>query len=190
MVGVWAVSHSRVAAFVLTVLALCTIVPQFIDYYMVNDLAGMVANVGAGLFLVVLFIVIVVDLFRTAAVTGSTLAAACCGYILIAGIFAAVYSVMIALDPNAISLWQGSAVTSTDIVFQEGRYGVLGYYSVVTLTTLGYGDIVPNSDYARSASALEAVIGQLYLAVIVARLVGMYIAGRSSKDSATAFKFD
>ena len=48
------------------------------------------------------------------------------------------------------------------------------YYSYVTLTTLGYGDVLPLTLTARIWSAAEAVTGVLYLAVLVARLVGMY----------------
>lgn len=48
------------------------------------------------------------------------------------------------------------------------------YYSFVTLTTLGYGDVTPVHPIARTLSYLEAVIGQLYLAVLVASLVGRY----------------
>jgi len=48
------------------------------------------------------------------------------------------------------------------------------YFSFVTLATLGYGDLVPNSDLTRGLAVLEAVAGQLYVAVIVARLVGAY----------------
>jgi hypothetical protein len=50
------------------------------------------------------------------------------------------------------------------------------YYSFVTMSTLGYGDITPISNSARSLSLLEAVVGQLYIAVLIARLVGMHIA--------------
>ena len=50
------------------------------------------------------------------------------------------------------------------------------YFSFVTLTTLGYGDIAPISADARALAILEAIIGQLYLAVIVARLVGIYLS--------------
>ncbi len=50
------------------------------------------------------------------------------------------------------------------------------YYSFVTLTTLGYGDIVPISPAARVLATGEAVIGQIYLTVLVARFVGMHIA--------------
>jgi hypothetical protein len=48
------------------------------------------------------------------------------------------------------------------------------YYSFVTLTTLGYGDIYPVSDAARILGMLEATLGQLYLVILVARLVGLY----------------
>jgi hypothetical protein len=49
------------------------------------------------------------------------------------------------------------------------------YFSFATLTTLGYGDIVPTSPISRMLASLEAIAGQLYLAVLVARLVGMHI---------------
>jgi hypothetical protein len=47
------------------------------------------------------------------------------------------------------------------------------YYSFVTLTTLGYGDITPLSRVARSLAIGEALTGQLYLAVLIARLIGL-----------------
>jgi len=50
------------------------------------------------------------------------------------------------------------------------------YFSFVTITTLGYGDIVPATNLARAVSMLEAFFGQIYLVVLVARLVGMHIA--------------
>ena len=52
----------------------------------------------------------------------------------------------------------------------------LVFFSFVTMTTLGYGDIVPASPAARSLATLQAVVGQLYLAVLVARLVGLHVA--------------
>jgi hypothetical protein len=54
------------------------------------------------------------------------------------------------------------------------------YYSFVTLTTLGFGDITPVAPVARTLSYLEAVLGQMYLTVLVAALVGMHIANRHS----------
>lgn len=56
------------------------------------------------------------------------------------------------------------------------------YFSFVTMATLGYGDIVPVSDAARSIAIVEAVIGQLYLAVMIARIVSMYVPRSQSRD--------
>jgi len=56
------------------------------------------------------------------------------------------------------------------------------YYSFVTLTTLGYGDIVPRSEVARGLAIMEALVGQLYLAVMVARLVSLYVAGEGKRN--------
>ena len=59
--------------------------------------------------------------------------------------------------------------------------GTMMYYSFVTLTTLGYGDIYPVSDAARILGMLEATLGQLYLVILVARLVGLYTSQESER---------
>lgn len=59
--------------------------------------------------------------------------------------------------------------------------GTMMYYSFVTLTTLGYGDIYPVSDAARILAMLEATLGQLYLVILVARLVGLYTSQESER---------
>ncbi len=56
------------------------------------------------------------------------------------------------------------------------------YYSFVTLTTLGYGDIVPLSATARSLAFMEAIFGQFYMAILVAGLVSIHISNKSRED--------
>jgi voltage-gated potassium channel len=82
-----------------------------------------------------------------------------------------VYLLLIALDPESFHFSRALDAGGKDFT----------YYSFVTLTTLGYGDITPVTDPARSLSLLEAVMGQLYLAVLVARLVGIHIAQSNEK---------
>ena len=55
----------------------------------------------------------------------------------------------------------------------------LTYFSFVTLTTLGYGDILPLTPIATSLAYLEAVIGQLYIAILIAGLVGTHLSQRA-----------
>ena len=53
------------------------------------------------------------------------------------------------------------------------------YLSFVTITTLGYGDITPLTDKASALVIIEAVVGQIYLVVLVAWLVGMHVSQKS-----------
>jgi hypothetical protein len=75
-------------------------------------------------------------------------------------------------------VWSGS---------YAGTGGVLSlssaiYFSFVTLATLGYGDLVPKSELARGLAVLEAVAGQLYIAVMLARLVSAHVQSRNKRD--------
>jgi Na+/H+-dicarboxylate symporter len=56
--------------------------------------------------------------------------------------------------------------------------GQLSYFGLVTLATVGYGDIVPVHPLIRSLATFEAITGQLYITVLIARLVGLHIADR------------
>ena len=60
----------------------------------------------------------------------------------------------------------------------EQLHADLLYYSLITLATVGYGDILPASETARTFAVMEATVGQFYIAVIVAVFVGMYAAER------------
>jgi hypothetical protein len=99
-------------------------------------------------------------------VTGQLIAGSVAVYLLLGVIFAYSYSLVENVVPGAFSLPDDV----TDV------HDALFYYSWVTLTTVGYGDITPVAPIARSLAALEALIGPLYLTVLVARLVGMRIS--------------
>ncbi len=58
----------------------------------------------------------------------------------------------------------------------------LRYFSMITLTTIGYGDIMPRSTGARAMAALEGLVGQIYLTAILARLVGIEVANAATRS--------
>ena len=87
-------------------------------------------------------------------------------YFLLAYTWAALYFAMVDLYPGSFQL-------GTD------RQSDLLYFSLVTLTTVGYGDVVPLSGEARMLAALEAVTGVLYIAITIAILVSAYRRGSS-----------
>jgi hypothetical protein len=91
-------------------------------------------------------------------------------YLTIGLTFVALFGLTVLLQPNAFS----------NLTSFQGNFGVgtLIYFSFVTLTTIGYGDIVPLHPYARSLANVEAIVGQLYPATLLARLVTLEIAIR------------
>ncbi len=115
--------------------------------------------------------------FRASRVSRDVLLAAITIYLLLGAVFVPVYGLIETFtwfpDEVAHAFIDGqNTYESLAIPWQT-----FVYYSYATLTTLGYGDIVPVTHWARSAATLEAVIGVLYTAIIMARLVGLY-AGR------------
>jgi hypothetical protein len=90
-------------------------------------------------------------------------------YLLIAMLFAELYYLLLIWNPGALHLTVPLAQQS----FHELR-GDLMYFSLVTLSTVGYGDILPVSSTARVLANVEALAGQFYVAVVVATFVSMY----------------
>jgi Ion channel len=108
-------------------------------------------------------------------ITNGRLYASVSLYLMIAAVFFALFNLMETLKRGSFSesgLSAGAPVS---------RHSMM-YFSLVTLTTLGYGDVVPVSHPARMFAALEAVTGVLYMAITVARLVAGYQMSGESKD--------
>jgi len=103
-------------------------------------------------------------------VTSDKIFAAICVYMLLGYGWTFVYSILLELEPQSFATT--SEVAPNDYV---GRILQLRYFSFMTLTTVGYGDIVPRSPAARTMTILEAVMGQFYLMVLIGRLVGLHI---------------
>jgi voltage-gated potassium channel len=84
-----------------------------------------------------------------------------------------IYSVIEVSRPGS---FQATGEMAEALKSPESRGPVLVYYSFVTMTTVGYGDITPLSSPARTMSWLEAMTGQFYIAVLVAGLVGIRLS--------------
>jgi hypothetical protein len=119
------------------------------------------------------------DVLQSGKVTGDKLCGAMCGYLLAGIIWAYVYAGVVHFDPAAFSRGDSGAIPDSDAA--SSLVSGMLYYSMVTLSTLGYGDITPVSQAAKTFAWLEAVTGQLYVAVLIARLVGLHIAHSESR---------
>ncbi|MBN8479703.1 MAG: two pore domain potassium channel family protein [Burkholderiales bacterium] len=98
---------------------------------------------------------------------------ACGTFLLLGLLFAEAFRLIAMFVPNAYAIGGTPASAAT----LQNRFV---YFSFITLTSTGYGDITPIHPYTRSLAAFEALTGQLYLAVLIARLVGLEIVWRES----------
>jgi voltage-gated potassium channel Kch len=112
--------------------------------------------------------------YQDGPVTAHRVRGAVAAYLLIGIVFAKTYTLINYLMPGAFTM--ASPVTS---LTGQGRQAFY-YFSIVTLTTVGYGDITAAAPTARSLVMAEALIGQLYPAILLARLVTLQIETRRS----------
>lgn len=131
------------------------------------------------LFLGHAMIVVARYVFTAKRVSWNTVSAALCIYLLFGIGYGLLYCLLFILDPGSFSL---SIAKGTPLLFESESLITGIYYSLVTMTTLGYGDVIPATPVTRMAAAVQALLGQLYVAVLVARLVGMQVADSMSED--------
>jgi voltage-gated potassium channel Kch len=108
---------------------------------------------------------------RAGHVTPDSIFASIVVYQLIGMFFSAIFTLTMLVDPSALKLPGDGPPPPFRIVQMD-----MLYFSFVTLATLGYGDIVPVSSFARSMAVTEALVGQFYVAVVVALLIGAYVS--------------
>jgi hypothetical protein len=125
------------------------------------------------LFLSFAVAVILRDIFQQKAIRTDDVLGAVCGYLIAAGAWARLYGFTYALVPGSFAVSTSLAV---DLSSWHGRAAMFDYFSLVTLTTMGYGDVTPVLAPATAFATLEAVFGQFYIAVVVAQLVGARLA--------------
>ena len=161
--GVRALGEQRLARRVLLPVAFVALTLE-LGSWVVSVPAAWV--LGSSLLSLLLFLgVVLVHTLRAGPVTFHRLLGAVAAYLLLGIIWAYAYELVALLRPPAFS----GAVNLAD--GPRAFY----YFSFVTLTTVGYGDVLPVHPAARSLAMLEAVTGPLYLAILVARLVSLAV---------------
>jgi len=155
-------SGIKIASFILDMMA---------HFHLVSTFENTI-HVSARFIQIILMIVIVVHLikwlFSVDKVDADTVKGGICVYMLLGILWMALYRFVYEIDPHSFSV-------------QFGQAWEFLYFSFTTLTTVGYGDITPVSSFAMMLTNLEAMTGQIFLAIFVARLVGLHIVHGQNK---------
>lgn len=135
----------------------------------------------SALFLAYLTVIVIIAVLRDESITSDTIVGALCAYFLIGFTFGAVYALVALVSPDAFEV--SPALTKAAGWGPPGTpvAPLLQYYSFTTLSTVGFGDISPLTAGARALSAMEAMTGQLYITVLISRLVSMHSARSRGK---------
>jgi Ion channel len=156
------VDHGRLAI-VLALLCALVIALRLLEWTDAATLPSALRNTSIVAAFLVLALAVGINVFSKGQSLAERVAGAVVLYLLVGLIWAYVYMLVNRLVPNAFAY---PAADATD--FPEWVY-----FSFVTLTTVGYGDITPVARGARSLATLEAFVGQLYPAIIIARFVSL-----------------
>jgi hypothetical protein len=141
----------------------------------VQDVVLAVGHFAGVVFLFAASVLTVSSVFRQHQITADSIFGAICGYLLLGVAWGVLYATVEFLSPGSFNI--GDQLLQV-IHTGRDRTNVLIYYSFVTLTTVGYGDVTPVTLPARTCAWAEAMTGQFYLAVVVAGLVSVLVTKR------------
>jgi len=166
--GVIAVAEHRRLAQVLIGLTIAVIVLHSGAWVFPEANLAVLRDASTLCALIVLAFAVGINVFARGHALGDRVFGAIVLYLLLGVMWAFAYAMLDVLVPNAFAGGSGHEHTLTEWV----------YFSFVTLTTVGYGDITPVARAARSLAMLEALVGQLYPAIIIARIVSLQVEAR------------
>ena len=167
---VYAVSNKKGSVIAGVFLAAIMLASFWLEYFTQNRWIAAIGMVTGVFFVGLVISSILGSMLKSEGVDREMIYMAILLYLLAALMWAFLYTFLELVDPASFNV---------DLDQSKGYLLVFQYYSFVTISTLGYGDITPVTEVARAFSVLEAVCGQLYLVVVVAWLVGMHVSNRS-----------
>ena len=174
LAAVLAVADRKAVFFIALLLAIPAIAGRWISYFW-PDLVPRPVFLTAGLVLIVFVVANLLRfILRAPSVTLEVLCASISAYLMLGLMWTLAYWLVDQLTPG------GAFSFNTNVGKQSMNGFNAFYFSFITLSTVGYGDITPLSRIARWLAALEAMTGLLYVAVLIARLVSLYSIPKSN----------
>jgi hypothetical protein len=171
--GIFSLDFSAKSLKILLPLGSITAATTWIGYFFPSDVLALIDFVTTFFFLVAIVVLMTRHIARSRNVTPTIILSSINGYLLL-GVLSAV---LLAISDVANRYVSNSGNPAIGFPGESiPQFGDFIYFSFVTLTTLGYGDVVPVSHLARSMAVLIAVTGQLYMTILIAMLVGKFLS--------------
>lgn len=171
--GVISISYHPAIRFLAGIVACVAIVLRWMMHLLPSPTISKWSIFAALIFMIMLTIVFLLKVFtESGKVTVDKIKVAIAVYLLFGLSWSMLYGLLDQILPNAFNLPANGVMSSVD------RQQMLTYFSFVTLTTVGYGDITPTHEVTRMFAIMEALCGQLYPATLLARLVSLEVMNR------------
>ena len=169
--GVLAIADRRGIVVIAVVLAVPAVIGRWMDHYRPDLIPPEIYLFATILFVLFVIINLLRFVLTASSVDAEVLCASISAYLLLGFVWTLAYWLVAELVPNAFAFNGADASL-------KGFNGL--YFSFITMSTVGYGDITPVAKVARMLAATEAVTGSLYIAVLIARLVALQAAPKPS----------
>lgn len=170
IVAIFNCDHQRVTKMIISILAIPTLICSWMALVYQTIPFLIVTGALTALFMLICAGSILYHVVLGARVTIETLRGVICAYFLVAFIFGYVYLLMEYISPGTF-LIRGEVLP---ILPQTRFFSNMLYFSFITLLTVGFGDIVAVKEWGQTAVVIEGIVGQFYIAILVARLVSVY----------------
>ena len=168
--GIFAVSRTRKSFFIVLIMGMIALALMWLKPFLPDWNVELCVKILLAFYFLLIAIIILKSVLQNEKVTWEKISAALCVYLLIGIVWAFFYSIADALDAESFKL-------------EQNTFSPFVYFSMITLTSVGYGDIVPITPLARSLAFVEAITGQIYLTVLVSRLVSLHIVHASDNTA-------
>lgn len=169
---IYAASQKKSHIIIAVILVIPTLLALWSENIAISNTLVTIGHICGLILFAFAVISILIYIFSAQVVTRQTISAAIVVYLLIALMWTFIYRLMEILYPASFAFAHSKLQDAENIYL---------YFSLVTITTLGYGDITPIGRQVTSLAVLEAVTGQIYLVVVVAWFVGMYVSRKSKQ---------
>jgi hypothetical protein len=156
-------------ATIIRIIGVATILLQFINHLVDYEIIGQILTLLYILYFVTISFTVYHDIYRADHIDVEMIAAVFCGFIMLGLLASFTFVIIESVDPNSF----------TGLSDDSRHFDDLVYFSFISLLTIGYGDMSPVTDLAKTTSIMAGLIGQFYTVFVTGIVIGKFLSGRT-----------